>query len=62
MGRTTYDNTGDTAKLEAKGDTGGKRKTRWGIFELGRETEKHTLQSAEYYKQGVGWVPWTKCR
>jgi hypothetical protein len=62
MGRTTYDNTGDTAKLEAKGDTGGKPKTRWGIFELGRETEKHNLQSAEYYKQGVGWVPWTKCR
>ncbi len=62
MGRTTYDNTGETSKLEAKGDGGGKPKSRWGIFEIGRETERHTLQSAEFYKPGTGWVPWAKCR
>jgi hypothetical protein len=62
MGRTTYDNTGDTMKLEGKGASGNKPRTRWGIFEIGRESETHRLQSAHFYKPGTGWVPWTACR
>ncbi|MQY03845.1 hypothetical protein [Actinomadura macrotermitis] len=62
MGRTTYDNTGETGKAEAKGAAGGKPKTRWGIFEIGREDEKSILQDAQYFKPGVGWVPWKACR
>ncbi|MGI5167421.1 hypothetical protein ACQEU3_24040 [Spirillospora sp. CA-253888] len=61
-GRVTFDNTGSTGKAELKGEGGGKPKTRWGIFEIGRESETHTLQSAMYYKPGVGWVPWRACR
>ncbi|XVQ12654.1 hypothetical protein ACQP1W_08890 [Spirillospora sp. CA-255316] len=62
MGRTTYDNTGDTMKLEGKGASGNKPRTRWGIFEIGHESETHRLQSAHFYKPGTGWVPWTACR
>ncbi|MFF5260644.1 hypothetical protein ACFY4C_17015 [Actinomadura viridis] len=62
MGRTTYDNTGDTTKLEGRGAEGGRPKTRWGVFEIGRESELHALQSAHYFKPGVGWVPWRSCR
>ncbi len=62
MGTVTYDNTGDTGKLEGKGASGKKPKSWLGIFEVGRENEKHTMQSARYFKPGVGWVPWPSCR
>ncbi|GAA4132915.1 hypothetical protein GCM10022416_13190 [Actinomadura keratinilytica] len=59
MSRLTYDNTGDTAKLEGRGST---PRRRLGFIEIGRETERHSLQSAHYYKEGQGWVPWQRCR
>ncbi|WP_329519610.1 hypothetical protein [Spirillospora sp. NBC_01491] len=65
MSRLTYDNTGETEKEEAKGGTKGaakgKRRSHLGVYEVAREREKHTVQSAEYYKPDRGWVPWTRC-
>ncbi|MFB4312827.1 hypothetical protein [Actinomadura sp. 21ATH] len=59
MSRMTYDNTGDTTKLEGKGNT---PRRRLGFIEIGREHERHTLQSAQYWREGEGWVTWPSCR
>ncbi|MEU6039255.1 hypothetical protein ABZ801_28020 [Actinomadura sp. NPDC047616] len=59
MSRLTYDNTGDTTKLEGRGST---PRRRLGFVEIGREAERHSLQSAHYYRKGQGWVPWQGCR
>ncbi|MFB4300715.1 hypothetical protein [Actinomadura sp. NTSP31] len=60
MSRLTYDVTGDTGKLDAKGETAGKRKL-GGLFETSSEHQANTLTGAQYYKPGEGWVPWKRC-
>jgi hypothetical protein len=61
MSRLTYDNTGETTKLEAQGSRASPKR-RLGMIEISRESEEHTLTTAQYYTPGVGWTEWKECR